>query len=505
MSDDQRFIEAAHETLLADGPVLDRLHDLRGWTEDAVRTLGLGLDRGRIVIPVADASGALVNVLRYQPNPDKRDQGPKMLSAPGASRDLFPPPETIDPAATVWLVEGEPDAISAASVGLAGIGIPGSQGWKPDMPERFAGRDVIVCCDCDQPGRSLADRVADDLLEHARSVRKVDLAPARDDHYDIGDLVREGKETPESVRRLLEATADRAPAHIPVADRPPRPRLESRDWRKALIDYLDGNDQQPAWPIPFTELCEATDGGIRAGEVWILAGYTNHGKSIYADMLADTCSTAGARVHLYMTEMTIVQRGLRLLARRSGIPFRALRRRDLTPAQITEAKRQVQLLNYGATVVTDWTPAQVAADIRATRTNVAIIDLLHGFHYSDERELSSFIAAFAASATTDAGGPNTGSAVVLVCHLNDTQMRDSRSPARPKPGLHSLKGATSIKQRADTVMFTWLQDNEDGVPTDDGEVWIAKARNGGPASQPVVLDREALLFRPRGRYLEAVA
>jgi replicative DNA helicase len=72
---------------------------------------------------------------------------------------------------------------------------------------------------------------------------------------------------------------------------------------------------------------------------------------------------------------------------------------------------------------------------------------------------------------------------VLVCHLNDAQMRDSRSPARPKPGLHSLKGATSIKQRADTVMFTWLQDDDDGIPTDFGEVWIAKARNGGPASQ----------------------
>lgn len=502
---DTDIIRGAHQALLNDEAAVDRLNELRGWTRDAIETLGLGIDRGRVLIPVLDQDGRVGALLRYQPNPDKRTNGPKMTSAPGSRRDLFPPPETIDPAATVWIVEGEPDAISAASVGVAAVAVPGSQGWKPAMAERFTGRDVIVCCDCDTPGRSLAEKVADDLLEHARSVRRVDLAPARDDAYDIGDLVREGADDPAGVRSLLERLANTAPFHIAVEDRPPRPRLTVADWRKALTDYMDGKNEAPAWPIPFQELNDATDGGIRPGEVWILAGYTNHGKSIYADMLADSVAAAGARVHLYMTEMTIVQRGLRLLARRTGIPFRALRRRYLNDDQRARIAREIDALNYGATVVSNWTPYQVAADITATGTNVAIIDLLHGFHYSDERELSAFVNAFAASATTDAGGTGTGAAVVLVCHLNDAQMRDSRSPARPKPGLHSLKGATSIKQRADTVMFAWLQDSDEGIPTDDGEVWIAKARNGGAAAQAVELDREALIFRERGRGLEAVA
>lgn len=495
----------AHQALIADETVLARLNELRGWTRQAVETLTLGIDRGRIVMPVTDGEMRVTALMSYQPNPEKRDGAPKMTTAPGSQRDLFPAPESIDPAATLWIVEGEPDAVSAASIGLAGVAVPGSQGWKPGMAERFAGRDVIVCCDCDNPGRSLADRVADELVGTARSVRKVDLAPARDDAYDIGDLVKEGRDAPETVRRMLERMADRAPVHLPVEDRPPRPSLTTADWRKALTDYIDGHGNQPAWPIPFPILNEATDGGIRPGEVWILAGYTSHGKSIYADMLADTTSKAGARVHLYMTEMTIVQRGLRLLARRTGIPFRNLRQRSLTEEHKALLKREIALLDYGATVVTDWTPQQVAADIRATGTNIAIVDLLHGFHYSDERELSAHIQAFAAAATTDAGGTGSGSAVVLVCHLNDAQMRDSRSPARPRPGMHSLKGATSIKQRADTVMFVWLEDNEDGVPTDFGEVWIAKARNGSPESQKVELDRGALMFRPLGSRMAAVA
>lgn len=505
MSGDTDLIRSAHQALLNDAATLNRLNELRGWTKQAVEQLGLGVDRGRIVIPVADERGELAAMLRYQPNPGKRDGTPKMTSAPGSKRDLFPAPETLDPAGTVWLVEGEPDAIAATSVGLAAVGIPGASGWRPDMAPRFQDRDVVICCDCDTPGRSLAARAADDLLEHARSVRTVDLAPARDDSYDIGDFVLEGREAPADVSRVLDRMAEDASSHVPVADRPPRPRLAVTDWRKAMLDYIDGLDQQPAWPIPFTELCEAADGGIRPGEVWILAGYTNHGKSIYADMLADTCARAGARVHLYMTEMTIVQRGLRLLARRTGTPFRVLRRRTFTAEQLASVKREVARMDYGASVVTDWTPEQVATDIKVTRTNVAIVDLLHGFHYTDERDLSAHIAAFSAAATTDAGGSGNGSAIVLVCHLNDAQMRDSRSPARPKPGLHSLKGATSIKQRADTVMFTWLQDNDDGVPTDEGEVWIAKARNGGAASQEVVLDRDALVFRERRPGLEAVA
>lgn len=505
MSDDE-FIRTAHQALLADTAAIGRLNELRGWTTEAVEHLGLGLHRGRVVIPVRDQAGRIVAQLSYQPNTDKRTDGaPKMTSPPGSKRDLFPSPETIDQTATVWLVEGEPDAISATSVGLVAVAIPGSNGWQPDMAERFDGRDVVVCCDCDKPGRSLADRVADDLLGHATVVRRVELGAARDDSYDIGDLVREGRDTPDQIHRLLNGLAQNAPIHVPVADRPPRPRLTAADWRKALTNYIDGHDQQPAWPIPFATLEDAADGGIRAGEVWILAGYTNHGKSIYADMLADTCSAAGANVHLYMTEMTIVQRGLRLLARRTGIPFRNLRQRKLSDNDLALARREIALLNYGATVVTDWTPQHVATDIRATGVNVAIIDLLHGFHYSDERQLSEFIAAFAGAATTDGGGTGTGSAIVLVCHLNDTQMRDSRSPARPKPGLHSLKGATSIKQRADTVLFTWLQDDDDGIPTDYGEVWIAKARNGGPASQAVVLDRDALVFRERSRGLEVAA
>jgi hypothetical protein len=390
------------------------------------------------------------------------------------------------------VVEGEPDAIAATSAGLPAVGVPGSSSWRVEWAERFSDRDVVICCDCDGPGRGLAARAADDLVQTARSVRVMDLAAARDDGYDLGAFVAESGD-PEQAGDLLRRASDDAPLFLREDDRPPRPRLSVVDWSRALGDYFDSDSPVVSWPIPFAKLADASDGGMRPGELWVLAGYTSHGKSIYGDMTLDLASSAGARCHLYMTEMTLVQRGLRMISRRLGVPMTKLRRKDLTDWELDLVREEVKRLPYGASIVTDWAPRHVAMDIQASRTQVAVVDLLHGFHYENERQLSLFVHEFANAAASDAGGG--GCAVMLLCHLNDIQMKDSRSARRPKPGMHSLKGASAIKQRADTVMFTWLEDDEDGVPTEDGAVWIAKGRNGGAAgSQKVRLDTKRLVF-----------
>jgi hypothetical protein len=495
---DEADLRPLRDALTGNPAALERLAALRGWSEAAIRRLGIGVLGDRVVLPVRDPAGAITGLVKYQPNPDRRGDQPKSIATPGSTRELFPGPETLDPGATLWLVEGEADAVAAHSIGLEATAVPGTSAWKDDWAGRFAGRDVVICCDCDAPGRGLSVRVAESLAATAASVRVVDLAPPRDDGYDLSDLVREADGDAEraSVRDLLLTLADGAELYRRQQDRPPRPRLSIADWRGALHAHLDGRDPTPAWPIPFADLLEATDGGIRPGEVWVVAGWTSNGKSVFADMIGDSTAAAGARVHFYLTEMTVVQRGLRAIARRGGLPLGALRKLHLDERQRAAAHAEVDRLPYAASVVTDWTPAQVAADIRATRTNVAIVDLLHGFDYQDERELSSIVDAFAKAATSDAGGL-AGSAIVLVCQLNDGQMRDARSPRRPKPGLHSLKGSSWIKQRADVVLFVWLEDDHDGNPGSDGEIWIAKNRNAGRAGVRTTLDPVSLAFTER--------
>ena len=485
---DEQALADAQQALLETPGGLEKLRRLRGWTEPAIRRLGLGLVGDRVLIPIRDHQGALCGLLRYAPDPAKRKGQPKTLAATGSQRNLFPAPETLEPDTTIWLVEGEADAIAAHSIGLAATAVPGTSSWTPEWAPRFADRHVVICTDCDSPGRTLSATAAAQIAETATSVRVVDLAPARDDGYDLSDLVKESEVGEEDqVRRLLEQLADKAELWLADADRPPRPRLTISDWRQALHNYLEDEATDPAWPLPWAELNQVTEGGIRPGELWVLAGWTSAGKSLASDAIADSVAAAGGSVHLYLTEMTVVQRGLRAIARRGQLPFGSLRRRHLSARQRELAHAEIDKLPYAASVVTDWTPRQVAADIRATRTNLAVIDLLHGFDYRDERELSAIVSEFAKACSTDTAGLN-GSAILLLAQLNDGQMRDQRSNRRPKPGMHSLKGSSWIKQIADVVMFVHREDNDDGDPQDDGEIYIAKNRNGGRGGVPVVLD-----------------
>ena len=149
------------ERLASDADLIAWLCKLRGWTPEAILRLGLGYDGERVVFPVRDETGLLVGIMRYAPDPASRN-GAKMLADSGSMRELFPSPESVS-GALLWLVEGEPDSVAAASLGVSAVAVPGASGWDSNWAARFAGRDVVLCCDCDAPGRRLAAQAARDL------------------------------------------------------------------------------------------------------------------------------------------------------------------------------------------------------------------------------------------------------------------------------------------------------------------------------------------------------
>lgn len=309
---------------------------------------------------------------------------------------------------------------------------------------------------------------------------------------------------PDYVQRTIALARQAAEKHAP-APADPQPRTGTSytpgEWGEHILDMLTREDEGVI-PIPFVPLCEALDGGLRPGEVCLVAGYTSHGKSIYVDMIADLAAASGRRVHLYMTEMTAFQRGLRLLARRTGVPFRHLKRRDLSRAEWALIAPELTKLGYGCSIVSDWSVDQVVAHIRENRWDVAVVDLIHGFHYHDERDLSKTSSALVRAAKGSVTDGHLGTAVVAAAHLNDGQMRDARSPVRPRPGLHSIKGSSALKQDADVVVFVWQQDDDDGLPTGNGQVWIAKSRQGELGAVDVTLNPTRMQFETdewRGR------
>ena len=174
---------ARWQTALSRRPsLLATLARERGWRYETIRALELGLDRGRITIPIRDARGELQGLLRYQPQPTGR---PKMLFALGSRVGLIPHP-TAEASERILLVEGPPDMIAARSRGLPAIAVPGDHAWQPAWarpPGRPPGHDRHGRRHARPSGRPSNRR----RPRRPRQPRIVDLAPLRDDGYDLTD------------------------------------------------------------------------------------------------------------------------------------------------------------------------------------------------------------------------------------------------------------------------------------------------------------------------------
>lgn len=249
-ADARHFVEA----LAGNQGALERLRELRGWSPEAIRQLRLGLEGDRVVFAVRDAAGRLTGLMRYQPNPERRESNPKMMATPGSSRDLFPRPEDV-PGDVLYVVEGEPDAVTGATLGLPTVAVPGASKWREDWAGRLGrGRSrVVVVADADRPGRESAQRTAAAVVEHCGDVRVLDIAPERNDGYDLGDFARDAmddedrKQAVALLVKAAEAAPHQKPARVPAEGAgtvvPLRPATSGQI----------GVPRSASWPAPLTD------------------------------------------------------------------------------------------------------------------------------------------------------------------------------------------------------------------------------------------------------------
>jgi hypothetical protein len=111
---------------------------------------------------------------------------------PGSRLGLVPHPRA-EASRQILLVEGPPDMIAARSRGLPAIAVPGDHSWQPQWAQLLAGRDITIVMDADAQGRAAARRITDDLITYA-TPHIVDLAPHRDDGYDLTDWLLDHRE-----------------------------------------------------------------------------------------------------------------------------------------------------------------------------------------------------------------------------------------------------------------------------------------------------------------------
>jgi hypothetical protein len=151
-----------------------------------------------------DGNELFINV-RYQPKDFRmarpNGKGGYIFGTQGVPQILFRLPE-VERAREVLLLEGEKDALTAASLGFCGTTKPhGAKRSLAPFLETLRGKDVVICYDRDEAGRAGAAADLDALRNVARS-RKFVFVP---EGKDLSDWIAQGG-TGEALRKLIDET-----------------------------------------------------------------------------------------------------------------------------------------------------------------------------------------------------------------------------------------------------------------------------------------------------------
>lgn len=263
------------------------------------------------------------------------------------------------------------------------------------------------------------------------------------------------------------------------------------DLRNRLEEILQGSAKKD-FPFPIKRLNELSAGGLGRGEHHTIAGHSSHGKSVWVDQLLNYWGFV-FKCHLYTNEMNLDSRLVRQVNRGRDLSFTSIlsgRLNDRQKDKVRELGRRN--LIFGITDVTGWTAREIANDIRLNRWDVAAVDLLHNVAPEPSDTNQEQTLNNAARLLTDTCR-QADCLVITVGHLNESR---THTAEKPRPTLGDIRGSGMIKNAADSVSFVWRkQDLERGLPDEQGEITLAKVRNGMPGWVEVRLDPGDLLFQ----------
>lgn len=167
----EKQIDQWCDRLLANQMTLAELLGKRGLNRDTLRKYRLGWDGERIVIPVRDPLGQLVNVRRYKMNAKAN----KMVNWPGYGDAALWGMDALK-CKRVFLQEGEMDALLQRQYRFPSLSATAGAGtWLSEWNVHFAGKIVYIIYDVDQQGEQGARKVANSLRNVAETVYIVKL------------------------------------------------------------------------------------------------------------------------------------------------------------------------------------------------------------------------------------------------------------------------------------------------------------------------------------------
>lgn len=261
----QEHINQRQLALENDSNLREDLIEKTKWTVETIKRFEIGFDRAsqRFWIPIKE-NNRLVNIRRYAPDGD-----PKVVNVTGFGEARLFPYSNLEER-EIFLMEGEKDCILANQHGFNAITITSGAGtFKSNWKQHFVDKDVIICYDIDEAGKDGAKRVADNLVDVARSTRIINLPITEPHNGDYTDYITQGA-TPVDFRALVDGTDRLAIEHagpINILDEVFETTLDQLAERKMFYKRVKTNvrviskDSSPAIiPKEITVTCNHDNG-----------------------------------------------------------------------------------------------------------------------------------------------------------------------------------------------------------------------------------------------------
>ena len=309
--------------------------------------------------------------------------------------------------------------------------------------------------------------------------------------------------TVQAVEALLrEAWISLCPAQVPVVL-----NSEAAEESEAIILGLK---KPPCVATGFSQLDAVLGGGMRTGELTLLAGRTKMGKSAVAGHMVLSSALSGTPVFVATLEMPIWQWHMRWVAAMTGIPVLRLAASQLTEPEVSMARSALRKVRD---VPVHWMDRRgvslrdVALEVGRWASGNGKPGLVVLDHIGLLAEIVSGRDPVKdlgdAAKTLRALAQNTNTAVLALSQLS---REVERQPGR-RPQLHHLRASGELEQDADVVLLLYRDsyyyrpgtpiDRATGEPArtpsadcyrvlpDAAEIIVAANRNGPSASVPI--------------------
>ena len=279
---------------------------------------------------------------------------------------------------------------------------------------------------------------------------------------------------------------------------------------KHIVDVAEGR-ATPGIPLGIPRLDRMLGGGVKPGQLIVLAARPGIGKSALAVQWCEHTARRNMRSALWSLEMGAEEIWTRLAAKQTRIQSYRLATGNLDQAEwlaLEEAKENIQtlplLINDQAEITTLGIRAQMDHALsRFGKVSLGVVDYLQlmtsmkdaNRQKSESTRVGEITRAFKLLAK-DRGVP-----IILLSQLN----REVEKRAGGKPQLSDLRDSGSIEQDADVVLFLHRKsqnqqsDVHSEASDDTAELIVAKNRNGPTGIIPLTADLANFTFYERER------